>query len=144
MLCHFYSPKYQCSHLDTEQLLDAAKISVAKAHSELEASQRELISLQVQNNLALVTYTRFSELKKQSFVSQSEYDKAKADLDAINAQLDSAKARINSGKIEITHAKKVVESLEIKLSRYKIYAPIDGYVIAKDAEVAQSVTPSQS
>jgi RND family efflux transporter MFP subunit len=130
--------------VDIPQLLDAAKISVAKAHSELEASQRELISLQVQNNLALVTYTRFSELKKQSFVSQSEYDKAKADLDAINAQLDSAKARINSGKIEITHAKKVVESLEIKLSRYKIYAPIDGYVIAKDAEVAQSVTPSQS
>jgi len=130
--------------VDLPELLDAAKISVEKANSELEVSQKELKSLQAQKNLALVTYTRFAKLKKQSFVSQSEYDKAKADLDVINAQLDSADARINSGKIEVTRAKKGVESLEVKLSRYKIYAPVDGYVISRDAEVAESMTPSQS
>lgn len=130
--------------VDIPELLDSAKISVEKSNSELEASQRELKSLQAQKNLALVTYTRFAKLKKQSFVSQSEYDKAKADLDAISAQLDSANARINTGKIEITRAIKGVESLQVKLSRYKIYAPVDGYVVSRDAEVAQSMTPSQS
>lgn len=130
--------------VDIPELLDSAKISVEKSNSELEASQRELKSLQAQKDLALVTYTRFAKLKKQSFVSQSEYDKAKADLDAISAQLDSANARINTGKIEITRAIKGVESLQVKLSRYKIYAPVDGYVVSRDAEVAQSMTPSQS
>ena len=130
--------------VDIPELLEAAKISVEKVNSELEASQKELKSLQAQKNLALITYKRFAKLKKQSFVSQSEYDKAKADLDAISAQFDSADARINSTKIEVTHTKKGVESLEVKLSRYKIYAPVDGYVVSRDAEVAQSMTPSQS
>jgi len=130
--------------VDIPELLDTAKISVEKANSELEAAQKELKSLQAQKNLALITYKRFAKLKKQSFVSQSEYDKAKADLDAVSAQLDSAKAHINSAKIEVTRAKKGVESLDVKLSRYKIYAPKDGYIISKDAEVAQSMTPSQS
>jgi RND family efflux transporter MFP subunit len=130
--------------VEIPELLESAKISVEKAHSEVEASQKEIKSLQAQKNLALVTYSRFEKLKKQSFVSQSEYDKAKADLDAISAQLDTAKARINTGKLEVTRAKKGVESLEVKLSRYKIYAPVDGYVISRDAEVTQSMTPSQS
>lgn len=130
--------------VDIPELLESAKIYVEKSKSEVEASQKELKSLQAQKNLALVTYTRFAKLKKQAFVSQSEYDKAKADLDAISAQLDSANARINTGKIEVTRAKKGVESLEVKLSRYKIYAPVDGYVVSRDAEVAQSMTPSQS
>ena len=130
--------------VDIPELLESAKISVKKANSELEAAQKELKSLQAQKNLALVTYNRFAKLKKQSFVSQSEYDKVKADLDAISAQLDSAKAHINSAKIEVIRAKQGVQSLEVKLSRYQIYAPIDGYVISKDAEIEQSVTPSQS
>ncbi len=130
--------------VDIPELLETAKISVQKADSELVAAQKELKSLQAQKNLAFVTYKRYAKLKKQSFVSQSEYDKAKADLDAISAQLDSAKAHINSAKIEVTRAKKGVQSLDVKLSRYKIYAPTDGYVISKDAEVAQSMTPSQS
>ncbi len=130
--------------IDIPELLDSAKISVKKAISELEASQKELKSLQVQKNLAYLTYKRYAKLKKQSFVSQSEYDKVKADFDAISAQLSSTKAHVNSAKIEVNRAKKGVEALEIKLSRYKIYAPIDGYVISKGAEIDQSVTPSQS
>ena len=130
--------------VDIPQLLDEAKISVKKANSELIASQKELQSIKAQKNLAQVTYNRYAKLQKQSFASQAEYDKAKADLDVINAQIEATKAHINSAKAEVTRAKKGVEALEVKLSRYKIYAPVDGYVISKDAEIAQSVTPSQS
>ena len=130
--------------IDIPELLAGAQISVKKAISELEASQKELKSLQVQKNLAYLTYKRYAKLKKQSFVSQSEYDKVKADFDKISAQLSATKAHVNSAHIEVKHAKKSVEALKIKLSRYKIYAPIDGYVIAKGAEVDQSVTPAQS
>jgi RND family efflux transporter MFP subunit len=130
--------------VDLPQLLDEAKISVKKAQSELVTSQKELDSLNAQKVLAKVTYTRYDKLKKQSYASQAEYDKAKADLDVINAQIKATLARIESAKIEIKRSKKAVESLSVKLSRYDIYAPIDGYVISKDAEVDQSVTPSQT
>ncbi len=130
--------------VDMPELLEGAKISVKKASSELVASKKELESLKAQKNLALVTFQRYEKLKKQSFASQSEYDKAKADLDVIKAQMKATKARIKSANIEIERAKKNVEAIKVKLSRFNIYAPTDGYVILKNAEVAQSVIPSQT
>ncbi len=130
--------------VDLPQLLDEAKISVKKANSELIASKKEKESLLAQKNLALVTYNRYAKLKKQSFASQSEYDKAKADLDVIEAQSEATQAHINSAKIEIERAKKALDALRTKFSRYKIYAPVDGYVISKEAEISQSVTSTQN
>lgn len=129
--------------VELPQLLEEAKISVKKASLELIASQKELQSLIAQKDLAQITYKRYEKLKEQSYASQSEYDKAKADLDAINAQIEATKARINSSKAEILRAKKSAEALAVKLSRYKIYAPVDGYVIERVADVAQSVLPTQ-
>ena len=129
--------------VELPQLLQEAKISVTKAESELVASQKELDSLQAQKVLAKLTYNRYYKLKKQSFASQSEYDKAKADLDVIEAQLKVTKARIISAKLEIDRSKKAAESLEVKLSRFKVYSPVDGYTILKSAEVSQTITPAQ-
>ena len=130
--------------VDLPQLLQEAKISVKKATLELVASKKELLSLIAQKKLALITYERYAKLKEQSFASQSEYDKAKADLDALNAQIAASKARINSASAEIVRAKKSVEALEVKLTRYTITAPIDGYVISKEADVSESVVPTQA
>jgi RND family efflux transporter MFP subunit len=124
--------------------LNESKIGVDKAYSELIASQKELASLQAQKNLALVTYNRYKKLKKQSFASQSEYDKAKADLKVIEAQIEVTEAHINSAKTEITRSKEAVKALQEKLSRYKVYAPVDGYIIAKKAEVSQTLLLSQT
>jgi RND family efflux transporter MFP subunit len=115
---------------------------VKKAKSELNALKKESESLEVQKKLAQITFGRNENLLKQSYVSQSEYDKAKADLDAVDAELEATMARIESSKIEVQRTQKSADSLKTKLSRYKIYAPVDGYVISKEAEVAQSVLPS--
>jgi len=124
--------------------LNESKIGVKKAYSELIASQKELASLEAQKNLALTTYKRYDKLKKQSFASQSEYDKAKADLKVIEAQIEVTKAHINSAKTEIARAKEAVKAIEKKLSKYRVYAPVDGYVIAKKAEVSQTLLLNQT
>ncbi|WP_434581501.1 efflux RND transporter periplasmic adaptor subunit [Sulfurimonas sp. NW15] len=129
--------------VDLPQLIEEAKMSVYKAKSELKATQKELKSLAAQKILAKLTYERYKKLKEKAFVSQSEYDKAKADLDSIEANIQATQAHINSSKTEVVRLQKAVEALHVKLSRYKIYAPIDGYVIAKEAEVAQNVLPTQ-
>ena len=130
--------------VDLPQLLEQSKVGIKKAKSEVVASQKELKSLVAQKHLLQVTYDRYAKLKKLSFASQSEYDKAKADLDAIDAQIEATKAHIKSADIEVLRLKKGVKALEVKLSRYNIYAPVDGYVIEKNAEVEQSVLPTQS
>jgi len=130
--------------VDLPLLLQEAKISVKKASLELIATQKELESLIAQKDLASITYKRYEKLKEQSFASQSEYDKAKADLDALDAQIDASKAHINSARAEITRARKSTEALSVKLSRFKIYAPVDGYIIARDADIQESVLPTQA
>ncbi|RRS31970.1 MAG: transporter [Epsilonproteobacteria bacterium (ex Lamellibrachia satsuma)] len=129
--------------VDVPQLLEEAKITAKKAASELVATQKELASLQAQKVLAKITYIRYTRLKEQSFASKAEYDKAKADLGVIDAQIEATRAHIDSAKMEVGRAQKAVEALKEKLARFTIYAPVDGYVIDREAEAAQSVVPTQ-
>ncbi len=130
--------------VDMPLLLQEAKIAQKKARLESRASQKEIESLQAQRRLALMTFERYKKLQKQGYASQAEYDKAQADLQSIDAQIASTKAHIASSKAEISRAQKQHEALAVKLSRLKVYSPVDGYVIARKAEVAQTVLPSQS
>lgn len=128
--------------VDLPTKLQESKIVVEKSRSELNALKEDLKSLKAQKTLALVTYNRYSKLKKQSFASQSEYDKAKADLDVIKAQMKATLARMKSAKISIKLSQESVKALEEQLARFKVYAPVDGYVISKDTEVAKSISPT--
>jgi len=130
--------------VDVPQMLEEAEIAAKKAASELVATQKELLSLQAQRELAQITYVRYAKLKEQSFASKSEYDKAKADRDVIEAQIEATRAHIASATMEVSRTQKAVEALKEKLARYMVYAPVDGYVISRDAEVAQTVLPSQA
>jgi RND family efflux transporter MFP subunit len=130
--------------IDMPKLLEEAEIAVKKAESEFKASSVELKSLYSQRKLALVTFKRYDKLHKQAFVSRAEYDKVKTDLDIVNAQIASSKAHIHSSKIEVERSKKGVEALKERLDRYEIYSPIDGYVISRNVEVAQTLLPSQT
>lgn len=128
--------------VDMPELVEEMLISVEKTKSELKALIKESESLNAQKELALITYKRYENLVKQSFVSKSEFDKAKTDLNSLTAQLEATLVRIESSKIEVQRTQKNADSLKTKLSRFQIYAPVDGYVISKSAEVAQNVASS--
>lgn len=128
--------------VDMPELVQEMLISVEKTKSELKALIKESESLNAQKELALITYKRYEKLVKQSFVSKSEFDKAKTDLNALTAQLEATLVRIESSKIEVQRTQKNADSLKTKLSRFQIYAPVDGYVISKSAELAQNVASS--
>ena len=130
--------------VDMPELLQEMQLNVKKASSELNALQKESKSLGAQKELANITFKRYENLLKQSFVSQSEYDKVKVDLDATSAQYEATKAHIESSQIEVLRMQKNVDSLTTKLSRFDIYSPVDGYVISKEAQVAQTLSSSAS
>lgn len=130
--------------VDMPELLQEMQLNVKKASSELNALQKDSKSLSAQKELANITFKRYGNLLKQSFVSQSEYDKVKADLDATSAQYEATKAHIESSQFEVERMQKNVDSLTTKLSRFDIYSPVDGYVISKEAQVAQTVTTSST
>ncbi len=134
---------FRLDPVDLPVQLESAKTAVKKALSEVVSLQKELESLKAQKKLAKVTFDRYDRLKKESFASQAEYDQAKAQLDSLNAQINATKARIESAKIAVDIAKKSARALEEKLARYSVYAPVSGLVIAKSAQVGQTLLASQ-
>lgn len=129
--------------VDLPQQLEAARTAVEKAQSEVESLQKEEKSLEAQRRLASITFNRYEKLKKESYASQAEYDQAKAQLDSLTAQINATKSRIVSSRIAVKIAQKNVEALQTKLAQFRIYAPVSGLVVEKEAEVGQNVLPSQ-
>ena len=128
--------------VDLPAQLSIAKASLQKASYDIKASQSELLNQKAQKKLLQITYERYAKLKEQKFASQSEYDRAKADLDGIDAAISASNAHINSAKAAALIASRNIDAIKIRLDRLKVYAPIDGYVISKNAEVAQNILPA--
>ena len=133
---------FRLDPVDLPVQLESAKTAVKKAKSEVVSLQKELESLKAQKELAKITFDRYARLKKESFASQAEYDQAKAQLDSLSAQINATKARIESAKIAVEIAQKNVHALQEKLKRFTVYAPVSGIVVAKNAEVEQTVLAS--
>ena len=128
--------------VDLPAQLSIAKASLQKASYDIKASQSELLNQEAQKKLLQITYERYAKLKEQKFASQSEFDKAKADLDGMDAAISTSMAHINSAKAAALIASRNIDALNTKIDRLKVYAPVDGYVISKNAEVAQNILPA--
>lgn len=128
--------------VDFPMQLDEIKLSLKKASHEADAAQGNLLSLEAQKGLIEATYNRYTKLLEQKFVSQAEYDKAKSDFKNIEAQIHAAKSQIASANSEQMRLKKSIEAMQEKIERLKVYAPVDGYVISKEAEKSTYVLPS--
>ncbi|OHD95373.1 MAG: efflux transporter periplasmic adaptor subunit [Sulfurimonas sp. GWF2_37_8] len=129
--------------VDMPLLLEEASLSLKKSSHELQSTKENLASLEAQKVLLQATYKRYENLLEQKFVSKAEYDKAKSDLDNINAQAKAAKSKIASAVSEELRAQKGIEAISAKLQRLKVYAPVDGYIVSKEAELSQYVAPSE-
>ena len=128
--------------VDLPEQLEVMQATLKKSEYDISALQDELLNQESQKKLLEITYNRYAKLKKQKFASDAEYDKAKTDLDSINASISATKSRIGSAKAASNIAAKNVDVIKAKLARLKVYAPIDGYIISKTAEVAQNVLPA--
>ncbi len=126
--------------VDLSQQAEAAKAALLKADNDVKAFQSELDNQKAQKALSQMTYDRYKRLRKKGFVSEAEYDKVTADLRSLEAGMAAASSRIDASKAAATIALKNIDALNAKINRLKVYAPIDGYVISKDAEISQSVS----
>jgi len=128
--------------VELPSLIGEAKATLQKSSHEAASAKENIASLAAQKVLLEATHERYKKLLEQKFVSQAEYDKAKSDLDNIKAQMNSQRAKIASAASEEQRMQKNIEALQTKLERLKVYAPVDGYVISKEAEKASYVLPS--
>jgi len=105
-----------------------ARIDAATYESRLRQAEANLASATASSTLTRLNTERTRELRAKSLVSQQELDQAEALLSQSNAQLLTAKA--------------TVEDARVNLDRCTLYAPIDGIVLDRIAEVGKMVAAS--
>jgi HlyD family secretion protein len=105
-----------------------ARIDPATYDQRLKQAQADYASTAASTKLAKLNTDRTRELAKQSLVTQQEVDQAEAQLAQANAQLLTRQAS--------------VEDAKVNLSRCTIYAPINGLVMQRAADVGKTVAAS--
>ena len=128
----------QISGLLTEVLVDfndrvkagdvMARIDPATYDSRLASARAEFVNAEANQRLAQLNNDRIRSLHERNLVSRQELDQSDAQLAQANAQLLTRKASVANAQTD--------------LERCTIYAPIDGIVIDRLAEVGRTVAAS--
>ncbi len=128
----------QLSGLLTEVLVDfndrvsagdvLARIDPATYESRLASARAELANAEANHRLAVLNNDRVHSLFERNLVSRQEVDQS-------DAQLAQARAQLLTRGSSVTNA-------ETDVARCTLYAPIDGIVIDRLAEVGKTVAAS--
>jgi HlyD family secretion protein len=105
-----------------------AQIDPSTYQQIITQSEAELANARAALELTQVNFKRAKELRANDLISQSEYDKALADLHQAEAVVTMREAALNKARVD--------------LERTTIYAPIDGVVISRNVDVGQTVAAS--
>lgn len=105
-----------------------ARLDTATYDSRLRQAEAQLANTQADHTLAKLDLERSKQLFERNLISQQELDQADARFQKANAQLQIQNAAVENAKTD--------------LSRCTLYAPIDGIVINRLAEVGKTVAAS--
>ncbi|MFA5265853.1 MAG: efflux RND transporter periplasmic adaptor subunit [Opitutaceae bacterium] len=105
-----------------------ARLDPATYEQRLKQAQADLASADANCTLVSVNTERTRTLRAKELVSQQE--------------LDQAEAQLSQAKAELLTRQSVVDDAKVNLARCTIYAPIDGIVLQRAAEVGKTVAAS--
>jgi len=105
-----------------------AKLDPATYEQRLKQAQADFSSAQANFTLTQLTTTRTRELFDKGLATAQERDQAEANLQQADATLKTKQAAVDNAKVD--------------LSRCTIYAPIDGMVLQRSADVGKTVAAS--
>jgi HlyD family secretion protein len=107
-----------------------AQLDPAIYNAALSQTKGDLANAEAAQELAKVEANRAEELHKSKLISQSDYDKALADLHQADAMVMIKAAARDKAQLDLSHT--------------YIFAPVDGLVISRAVDVGQTVAASMS
>jgi HlyD family secretion protein len=107
-----------------------AQLDPAIYQAIVHQSEGDLANARAALELQQVETKRNETLYKNQLISQSDYDKAVADLHQAQAQVKIKEASLERSRVDLDHC--------------TIYAPVDGIVISRNVDVGQTVAASMN
>lgn len=154
----------QSELLVAERDLAAAMLRAAEAQKlklqngartiEIDTAEHELNAVVARLSGARKYLRRLTELTQNDAASQQSFDEALAQVEALESMAAAAEGRLNTlrspprqddllaAEAEIQAAQARLSQAELQLRRATLRAPIDGYVLAVNAEPGELTGPS--
>jgi len=111
-----------------------AQRALASAQADRNASQANILDLQVQLKNAQIELHRAQELRTEGIQTQEALDNATMTENSLRAKIGYAQAQVLAGEARIKEAQQAVDNTVIS-------APFDGIIVSKDAQVGEMVSP---
>ncbi len=127
--------------VDLKEQINQQKAILKKTHYDIA-------SLVAQKKIAQAKYKYQNDLYRrnkdiQSTIAISSLLKYQNEKELAQLSIESIEANIESAKALVEQIKSVISGLEIRVSKYTLYAPSDGYITNKFIANGQIVTPNQ-
>jgi HlyD family secretion protein len=125
------------------------KAAIAKAKSAVQDAKTKLAARKQLFQQGIISQEDLNTAQATYDQAIAEQDAALAQLDAANhqvqasqAQRDVAVTQLSSGKAQVNQAQASLAQSQLDLDHTKIFAPVDGTVIARQMDVGQTVAAS--
>jgi multidrug efflux pump subunit AcrA (membrane-fusion protein) len=126
-----------------EAELHRAEASVSEAKKAWAAARSTLDAARASQRLSLATYERYLALKKESSVSDQEFDEVEGRHNQATAAVAQTEATVEAAKARIAQAEAAVASAQVGSKDAVITAPHAGIIAAKRVDVGDLATPGR-
>lgn len=132
------------AELDAQELkarLAAARAARHRAERELGRTQADAAKAQANLTLAQSNYRRDLEVFKPGYISEAAMDTTRAQLRLAESEQAAAQAQVAAQAAQMAQAESEVKASEANLAYTRIFAPMDGLITVRKAEVGDTVSP---
>jgi multidrug efflux pump subunit AcrA (membrane-fusion protein) len=132
---------------ETHAQYDRALAGVQQAKAALEVAKRQLIGLQADRTLQLLTFRRQKELFAGKAATAQALDEANAKDQASEANAETGKAKIASAEADLQAAEAESQRLQALLQYTRIAAPFTGVVtrrLVNPGDLVQAATGTRT
>ena len=130
--------------VDLEQKVTGAAASVAKARSSLLAAEALVRDTASRRTLARTSAERYNALFKADALSREIVDVKNNEAYAAQSAHESAQAAAEAARGEVARANADYAALISQRNNLQLVSPVDGLVVARDAEPGATVVAGQS
>ena len=130
--------------VDLEQKVTGAAASVAKARSSLLAAEALVRDTASRRTLARTSAERYNALFKADALSREIVDVKNNEANAAQSAHESAQAAAEAARGEVARANADYAVLISQRNNLQLVSPVDGLVVARDAEPGATVVAGQS
>ncbi len=130
--------------VDLDDRLAAQDAAVLRAASSVRSAEAQIREAEARAVYARAQARRFEELARTGAVSQDSLDARRQELQVAESGLSAVRSAANTARHDVERLRSEGRGLSQQRDTVRLYAPVDGLVIRREAEQGATVVAGQS